>query len=239
MINNETGFSAHSRIMELTAQILDSGGPVMMILLMMSIIGSSVIVMKLIQFYFVQIGRFKAINRAIELFSQDQPVQAKEMTSKTRNPAGQVVHAVINGIEKQADIELVREEAQRLASRSIESLHSHLRIIEIIATLAPLLGLLGTVLGIIDAFHQLELAGNNVDVSQLSGGIWVALLTTAAGLSVGIPAVIALNWLEARIESYTNRTEDAVTRLFTQPLFQQQAFEGETCNSTVTANQGA
>lgn len=72
------------------------------------------------------------------------------------------------------------------------------------------------VLGMIEAFQRLEQAGSQVDPAILSGGIWVALLTTAAGLTVAIPAVMALNWLERVIERFGHRMEDAVTQVFTK-----------------------
>ena len=70
----------------------------------------------------------------------------------------------------------------------------------------------------IEAFQRLEEAGTAVDPAVLSGGIWEALLTTAAGLAVAIPAIIALNWLEQRIENFKLAMEDAMTRVFTSSL---------------------
>ena len=61
------------------------------------------------------------------------------------------------------------------------------------------MGLFGTVLGMIDAFRALQNAGTSVDPSLLAGGIWVALLTTAAGLAVAMPTSLILNWFEARM----------------------------------------
>jgi len=74
------------------------------------------------------------------------------------------------------------------------------------------------VIGMIEAFRALEATGGRVDPAVLSGGIWVALLTTAAGLSVAIPTLIALNWLERLLEGVTRRLEDQVTRVFTGGL---------------------
>ena len=106
----------------------------------------------------------------------------------------------------------------RLGGDTLEQLRSWFRPLEVIATLAPLLGLFGTVLGMIQAFQQLEAAGNQVNPAILSGGIWEALLTTAAGLAVAIPTVAALNWLERRTERFAHDTDSAVARLFTRDL---------------------
>ena len=100
----------------------------------------------------------------------------------------------------------------------LESLRSHLRPLEVIASLAPLLGLLGTVLGMIEAFRDLEQAGSQVDPAVLSGGIWQALLTTAIGLAVAMPVIVALNWLERAIDRCAHEMDSVVTRVFTVDL---------------------
>lgn len=108
-----------------------------------------------------------------------------------------------------------REEAERVANLHLDRLGQGLRLLAVIATLSPLLGLLGTVIGMIDAFRALEAAGNKVDPSILSGGIWVALLTTAAGLVVAIPAAAAHQWMEGIVERAGRAMEDVATQVFT------------------------
>ncbi|MDO6806083.1 MotA/TolQ/ExbB proton channel family protein, partial [Wenyingzhuangia sp. 1_MG-2023] len=81
----------------------------------------------------------------------------------------------------------LREETLRLARIEVGKLTQGLRPLEVIANIAPLLGLFGTVLGMIEAFQAMEAAGSKVDPAVLSGGIWQALLTTAGGLAVAIP----------------------------------------------------
>lgn len=76
-----------------------------------------------------------------------------------------------------------------------------MKALDTIAQLAPLMGLFGTVLGMIDAFQALQEAGSNVDPSILAGGIWVALLTTAVGLAVAMPITLILSYFETRIEN--------------------------------------
>ena len=82
-----------------------------------------------------------------------------------------------------------------------------------IANLSPLLGLLGTVLGMIKAFSKLESAGTKVDPTILAGGIWDALLTTAFGLSVAIPALAAFYLLEGKVENSRSLMKDSATRV--------------------------
>lgn len=107
-----------------------------------------------------------------------------------------------------------QEEVSRLAARELGALRTGLRPLELIVTIAPLIGLLGTVLGMIDAFQALETSGGQADPAVLAGGIWEALLTTAAGMAVAIPAAVALSWLEGIAETVQAQMEDAATRLF-------------------------
>lgn len=102
------------------------------------------------------------------------------------------------------------EDAGRRTAREImRPLESGLGTLGMIAMLSPLIGLLGTVIGMIAAFQALETAGGAVDPSLLSGGIWVALLTTAAGLVVAIPATVAHGWFEGRLARFADEAECA------------------------------
>jgi len=85
-----------------------------------------------------------------------------------------------------------------------------LRLLDSVAQLAPLLGLFGTVLGMIEAFQSLQQAGSQVDPSLLAGGIWVALLTTAVGLAVAMPTSLVLSWFESRMDNERVTAERAI-----------------------------
>jgi biopolymer transport protein ExbB len=108
-----------------------------------------------------------------------------------------------------------REDTARIAKGALMQARRGLRALELIATIAPLIGLLGTVLGMIDAFQALQAAGNRADPAALAGGIWQALLTTAAGMAVAIPASMALSWYESICEQVQADMEDLATRVFT------------------------
>lgn len=91
-------------------------------------------------------------------------------------------------------------EVWRMARIQVSKFGDYLKVLEVVATVAPLIGLLGTVLGMVEAFKAMELAGANVDPSVLSGGIWKALSTTAAGLIVAIPAFMIHSWFDRKAE---------------------------------------
>ena len=129
------------------------------------------------------------------------------------------MHIALSGCTKEGVSEdTIKEEVTRVAGLELDNLRSGLRLLALIANLSPLIGLLGTVLGMIRAFQALEAAGSRVDPSILSGGIWIALLTTAAGLIVAIPAAAAHNWMEGVVYRSQRAMEDAVTRVFTADI---------------------
>lgn len=110
--------------------------------------------------------------------------------------------AFIIGLEKLGQTrEEISLQVSTEAAGELSQLRNGMRLLELISGAAPLLGLLGTVLGMIEAFRQLETAGNQVDPSVLSGGIWEALLTTAAGLIVALPALTAWHLFDRKLEA--------------------------------------
>jgi biopolymer transport protein ExbB len=86
------------------------------------------------------------------------------------------------------------------------------RTLELIGLIAPLLGLLGTILGMIEAFKVLQDAGAQADPALLAGGIWEALLTTALGLAIAIPAIVAFNLIENRIDNFRQQASVILSR---------------------------
>ncbi|MBT8455409.1 MAG: MotA/TolQ/ExbB proton channel family protein, partial [Alphaproteobacteria bacterium] len=109
-----------------------------------------------------------------------------------------------------------REETTRLARAELREARAGVRMLELIATIAPLLGLFGTVLGMIEAFQALQSAGARADPGVLAGGIWEALLTTAAGMAVAIPAAMAVTWVDGVVDRAQAEMEDIATRVFTR-----------------------
>jgi biopolymer transport protein ExbB len=136
----------------------------------------------------------------------------------SRGPVAQVAAVAIAARENPAlSDDQAREETERVAKALLAEARSGLRILDLTVTIAPLLGLFGTVLGMIDAFQALQTEGAAADAATLAGGIWEALLTTAAGMAVAIPASIALAWFDSVIDGLQARMEDAATRVFTAP----------------------
>ena len=201
------------------AVVMDMGGPVILVLGLLSVLALAIVLLKLWQFGRLRLGAPGPVQDALTLWRRHEDESALALLHGRRSPVARVVAVAMAGLERpDVDQTLLREELVRLASDELERLRGYLRALEIIGTLSPLLGLLGTVLGMIEAFRRLESAGTQVDPAILSGGIWQALLTTAVGLSVAIPVVLAHTWLERRVERCGHQMEDAVTQVFTRDL---------------------
>ena len=214
------------------SSMLEAGGPVVVILLAMSLLALALIIMKLMQFQKARLWQRQAAKQALNLWHQGNIDQALEVADACANPSSQALARAIRGQRRQLPEAAVREEVLRYGSDVLFQLRRGLRPLEVIGSLAPLLGLLGTVMGMIWAFQQLEAAGNKVNPAILSGGIWEALLTTAVGLCVAIPVVAVLNWLERRVDHQAHEMDNLVTQVFTEDLSAQSEVMSTTHRST-------
>ncbi|QUX93446.1 MotA/TolQ/ExbB proton channel family protein [Marinomonas sp. A3A] len=195
---------------------LQVGGPVVWILMVFSVVALTIVLLKLWQFSSLRAESLKTSNLALDEWRSDENGEkALEQLDEKRPIDALVGYTMRALLAANTSADLIREEVERRAMNQLNQLRSFLRPLEIIATLSPLLGLLGTVLGMITAFQQMEGAGNQVDPSVLSGGIWQALLTTAVGLAVAIPVVTLQSWLERKVERIAHNMNDAVTQVFT------------------------
>ena len=203
--------------------LLTLGGPVVYILIVLSIYASAVIFYKLHIFYKVNFFYNVNLNKSLKLWISKNHNEAYEEISKTNDPQSEVVSFTMYQLLKHKKLTVkldsdIREEILRLSDERISYYSSKLNSLQVIAVIAPLLGLLGTVFGMIEAFQQMELAGKNVDPSILSGGIWEALLTTAAGLSVAIPIVIFESYFRNLVDRFKSNLENAVTKVLTADI---------------------
>jgi biopolymer transport protein ExbB len=203
--------------------LLNLGGPIVYILLVLSIYATAIILYKLHIFYKVNFFKSDHTVKSINLWLTNNHNEAYELINDINDPHAEVVSFAMYQLLKnkkltaKADSD-IREEITRLSDERINSYSSNLNSLQVIATIAPLLGLLGTVFGMIEAFQQMEMAGKNVDPSILSGGIWEALLTTAAGLSVAIPIVVFESYFRNLIDTFKNNIENTVTKVLTSQI---------------------
>lgn len=194
--------------------VIDAGGPVVVLLIAMSVFALTIILAKVWQFASHDLGNKRSARDALTSYRSGRTSKALDLAENSRNPAAAILALALDGKARGIAEPKIREECFREASETIEALRGWMRPLEVIAALAPLLGLFGTVLGMIQAFAQLEAAGSQVDPAILSGGIWEALLTTAFGLAVAIPVVAAVNWFERRIERLEHLIDTSLAGLF-------------------------
>lgn len=191
------------------------GGPVVWILMGFSVIAVTIVLVKTWQLTTLRAESRKSVDAALDAW-RNRDIDGALAKLSDKRPVESIVAYAMDALRHtNREVATVREEAERRALNVLHDLRSFLRPMEIIASLSPLLGLLGTVLGMITAFQQMEAAGSQVDPSVLSGGIWQALLTTAVGIAVAIPVVAMHAWLERKVERVTHIMNDAVTQVFT------------------------
>lgn len=207
-------------------EFLHIGGPVVWILMVFSVVALTLSILKLTQFYLAKAEKSNDLELSLRAWQHGEIAKAASALniqapmSKIVLAAQQACCEIYGRHRTETDshnklLETYKDELSRQANALMQSLRSYLRPLDMIAALSPLLGLLGTVLGMIEAFKQMELAGSQVDPSILSGGIWQALLTTAVGLAVAIPVVMLHGYFERKCERIAFLLDDAVTRVFT------------------------
>ncbi len=199
--------------MEILIDYFDKGGFIFLLLLFFSVIALTIILFKSSEVFFF----FKI---SINKFNDDidSSNNAEELRTRIENYSSSgsksFVLKVIN-LKKNESFDTIdkNEELKFFILNEFKKSESFLPSLEIIAQVSPLIGLLGTVIGMIDSFNELELGGSLVDPSVLAGGIWTALLTTAMGLIVAIPSLISHYFLEKKVLNIQTETESILSKI--------------------------
>ncbi|MBN2384207.1 MotA/TolQ/ExbB proton channel family protein [bacterium] len=190
---------------------LEKGGLVMVPLLLCSVIGLAIVLVKLVQLRHHKII-IPEIVQIIKSFAG--PADAEMALRVCRDKKGPFATIIKLGLEnRDLPADGIREIIEDQGRQETRALEQGLITLETIAAIAPLLGLLGTVLGMVDVFNEIASAAS-VQVNQLSTGISKALITTIVGLSIGIPALVAYNYLLNRVESLVLDIEKHAAILF-------------------------
>ncbi|WP_299044442.1 MotA/TolQ/ExbB proton channel family protein [uncultured Tateyamaria sp.] len=190
-----------------------TGGPVILILAMLSLLSIALIIAKSIQLARVRSGQ-AARDAALSRWANGDKEAASTQLATGKAPADRVAHYALDATIKRMPRKPLEAELMRRGNAEVETMSRHIRILELVAMVSPLLGLLGTVLGMIQSFQELELAQGAANASVLAGGIWQALLTTAAGLVVAIPAAIGATLLSTRVDGAAHDIESTVGQFF-------------------------
>jgi len=173
-------------------------------------LGLVVIVIKFISLTAKAAKTKKILKEVDELLVQQRIKEALELTRDTDSPAANILNAGLERHDEGTDRVMKAIENQGLIEMS--KLESWLVVLATLTNIAPLLGFLGTVIGMILAFQSIEAAGE-VEATLVAGGIKVALLTTAAGLMIAIPVSIGHNYFVARIDSLVIDMEESAQKM--------------------------
>jgi biopolymer transport protein ExbB len=191
---------------------LGTGGPIIVVLALLSLLSLALIVVKILQLWPVRSG-VATRSAALDQWAAGDRTAAQAAVAGGKAPADRVMARAMQSLIEGYSGQALMADLTRRGNEEFSRMNAMIRLLELIAMISPLLGLLGTVLGMITSFQQLALAEGAANASVLAGGIWQALLTTAAGLLVAIPAAVGASLLAARAEGGAQMIESAVGQL--------------------------
>ena len=191
---------------------IEKGGIIFSILLVLSAVGLTLITYKFIEINFFNDFDLQSFE---EDLSKSNTLNDFKRLIDLRPSSERKIFLIetINIMEKNSSKTWKDQEIETLIHKKYLKSQRFLPSLEIIAQVSPLVGLLGTVIGMIDSFNELELGGSLVDPSILAGGIWTALLTTAMGLIVAIPALISHYFFDKKLTNITQSSSVFLTKL--------------------------
>ena len=184
------------------------GGWIMVVLLLLSLVCFYIFFNRIAAYRKVAIKDPNFMARITDYMKSGENKSAIIFCQATNSPLSRIVEKGIGLADHDSkDIQMGMENA---ANIEIAKLEKGLSGMSTIASAAPMIGFLGTVTGMVRAFWEMANAGNNIDVSLLSGGIYEAMITTVGGLIVGIIALFAYNYLVSRVDDLTNQMESFI-----------------------------
>ena len=196
-------------------QLIELGGPVVVALLILSVLGLTVFLFKLVQYLAYSRAHLRRAERLVGSW-----IEGHKPSGVIRNPYERLLAAGMGWLDQGVAPTRVRDELTRQGQMIVARVNSLNGFVELVAYLAPLGGLLGTVLGMINVFQGLaHSGGNGPQTGALAGGIWEALLTTVVGLCIAIPFSLMHALLEARATRIRAHMENQLSRLFTADLY--------------------
>lgn len=183
-------------------ELFTKGGPLMYPLLLCSIITVALSLER--TYHYIKAEGSKHFDlKAKELIMRGEYDNALHFAQETPGPVAAVVAAALENRGQKKS--LIEDAISARGSYELKRLNEHLHILELTGRIAPLIGLLGTVMGMVQAFKTLAVLKGTIDPSLLAGGIWEALITTVAGMCVAIPALIFHHFFEDKVKSWAFR----------------------------------
>jgi len=185
---------------------LAKGGVLVGPILLCSVLALAIFLERLIRFAKVRIRGFGLVERVAQHVRRGEFDRALDLARESESPMGRVLAHAIEVIDQ--DRETLETVIVHSTEEEVRELSRYLQALATIGNIAPLLGLLGTVLGMIKAFMVIQEMGGKVNAAVLAGGIWEAMLTTALGLAVALPTMVAHSYLISRVDRYEAQLQD-------------------------------
>lgn len=191
--------------------IISLGGPTAVPLLIASIFSLAVIIEKTIFFARNKQNNKKLIKKVEMLLDEGDTMSAYNQLKGEKGPNVKLLTTALSNLDEEP--ERIREALQVTGENEIRKMEKHLQILDVIAMIAPLLGLLGTVLGIISSFNILGATAGVGDPTQISAGIAAALISTAIGLIIAIPTAIFYSYFSNIVERRAHKLNESIVEI--------------------------
>jgi biopolymer transport protein ExbB len=195
-------------------QVFLAGGPVMWPILLCSIFALAIILEKFWHLHKIGIDTQEFLKNILDKMKRHDTKEALQICDSTKSPIANILKAGILKYDRPRP--QIIEAIEDASLYEIPRIEKNLTTLATIAHISPLLGLLGTVTGMVRCFQAIQAKATSlhpVSPGDLAGGIWEALLTTVAGLIVAIPTFVAYNYLVSRINNFILEMEKASTEL--------------------------
>ena len=182
------------------------GGVLVCPIILCSVLALAIFVERLISFARVRIRGYGLVKKVAQYIRNKESAKALTLAKRNESPMGRILVDAIEVADQGS--ETLESVIVNSTDGEVRKLSRYLQALATIANIAPLLGLLGTVVGMIKAFMVIQEMGGKVNASVLAGGIWEAMLTTALGLSVALPTMIAHSYLTSQVDNYEAQLQD-------------------------------
>ncbi len=194
--------------------------PMLWVILFASAVAIAVFIERVLHYHRAQINSTEFLNGVRTVLKRDNVVEALSICDATPGPVARLVKTAVLARDHGRD--RVRESLEEAGLAEVPRLEERLSLLATIAQLAPLLGLLGTLLGFMEVFHKLEFPDGDTipGIATLADGVWHALICSAAGLAVAIPTHAGYNYLVNRVNEIVLEMEQAaneIVNIVTEP----------------------
>ncbi len=187
-------------------EFLSKGGVLVGPILICSVLALAIFLERMIRLGRLRIRGYGLVEKIARHIKNGEDHQAYELASNNDTPMSRILAQAME--VKDQDRETLETVIVHSTDGEVRELSRYLQALATIGSIAPLLGLLGTVLGMIKAFMVIQEMGGKVNAAVLAGGIWEAMLTTALGLAVALPTMVAHSYLVSRVDRYEAQLQD-------------------------------